>query len=366
MIIKSKYNKKTLDKRKINIIIYDNDSQIQFACLGCFMKRFSIFLVFAILVPTLLLFSCSNSEVSDNQKFSIVCTGFSQYDFTKEILGKNINKFEVVYLFDNGADVHSFENDIGYDSKIKIMSSDIFIYNGGESDDWVSDILNDKSMNKKCVVLSLLDSVDHDSLIEVGSQEHLHYNESEENHSHNSIDEHVWLSIKNAVNIVNTITEAIVSIDKESEATYRTNAEEYCHKIQSLHEEFQSFVSELEDPFVVIADRFPFAYMFNDFNISYAAAFSGCTSETEAIFENIVSICNEVSNHNITTLITIEKSNSNILNAVISASKKNLDNVTLNSLQSVSAEEIENGLTYFDVMKSNFDSLKKALKQKAE
>ncbi len=111
---------------------YDNDSHFQILIslqvLWCIMKNNyfikRIFLFFLLIFPVVLYSSCSESK-TDSNKFSIVCTAFSQYDFVKEIIGEKIDLFEISYLFENGADVHSFENDVGFNVKIKIMNSDV-------------------------------------------------------------------------------------------------------------------------------------------------------------------------------------------------------------------------------------------------
>ncbi len=323
-----------------------------------FKKISVIILCIVVLLSTV---SCSDNN-GEKDKISIVCTAFSQYDFVKQIVGEKEDLFDITYLFENGADVHSFENDVGFNVKIKIMNSDVFIYNGGESDSWVNNVLNDKGMNKDCKTISLLEIVGFDSLIESNLSEAHNHEHSEE--CADKYDEHVWLSLKNADKICKRICELISSFDLENKKHYEDNSEKYCNKILTLHNEAIEFFSEFQNPFVVVADRFPFSYLFSDYGIEYSAAFSGCSSEVTATYENIIKLCRDVENRQLIYIIVLEKSNSNISSSVISTSKQKVEVLTVNSLQAISKNEIENGLTYLDVMNQNIEVLKKAVSNK--
>jgi zinc transport system substrate-binding protein len=313
--------------------------------------------------------SCVYYKKSEKEKISIVCTAFPQYDFVKEIIKGNENKFDVLYLFDNGADVHSFETDIGFKVKAKIIESDIFIYNGGESDSWVNTILSDESMNSKCICFSLLDCISKDLLIPLNNshQHHEHGSMCDDSScmstDYENIDEHVWLSLTNAEEICKKIAEKISMVDSENKEIYEANLKSYSEKLLTLHNESSKFFSGQTNPHLIVADRFPFVYLFKEYNISYDSAFSGCTSETDATYENIIKLCKSVEKNNIDSLIVLEKSNSNISSSIISSVNKDLQIYTINSLQSVSRAEIINGFNYYDTMKNNIDSLKKALKK---
>lgn len=323
------------------------------------LKKVSIIiLIISVLLTTA---SCSDNNAEKN-KISIVCTAFSQYDFVKQIVAEKEDLFDITYLFENGADVHSFENDVGFNVKIKIMNSDVFIYNGGESDSWVNNVLNDKGMNKDCKTISLLEIIGYDNLIESNLSEAHNHGHSEE--CTDEYDEHVWLSLINADKICKGICEIISGFDLDNKKHYEDNSEIYSNKILSLHNEANKFFSEVQNPFVVVADRFPFSYLFLDYGIEYSAAFPGCSSEVTATYENIIKLCREVENRNLKYIIVLEKSNSNISSSVISASHQKVEVLTVNSLQAISKNEIESGLTYLDVMKQNIEVLKKVVSNK--
>ena len=154
----------------------------------------------------------SSASSSDSKKISIVTTIFPEYDWVKNIIGDREKNVELSMLINNGVDLHSYQPST--DDIVKISKCDIFIYVGGESDEWVDDALK-QAANKEMIVIDLLDVLgdkvkneehkegmehehDHDDHDE---SEHDDHDESEHDHEHedeDEKDEHVWLSMKNA------------------------------------------------------------------------------------------------------------------------------------------------------------------------
>ena len=158
--------------------------------------------------------------------------------------------------------------------------------------------------------------------------------------------------------------EEICKLDKTNSAEYERNANEYKAALERLDMEYKTAISQAKSKSVIFADRFPFSYLFLDYGIEYSAAFPGCSSEVTATYENIIKLCREVENRNLKYIIVLEKSNSNISSSVISASHQKVEVLTVNSLQAISKNEIESGLTYLDVMKQNIEVLKKVVSNK--
>ncbi len=80
---------------------------------------------------------------SDSKKLKIVTTIFPEYDWVRNIVGEKENNIELTMLIDNGVDLHSYQPST--DDIVKISKCDIFIYVGGESDEWVDDALKQSS-----------------------------------------------------------------------------------------------------------------------------------------------------------------------------------------------------------------------------
>lgn len=314
--------------------------------------------------------ACSAPSLN-NDKIEIVTTIFPEYDWTKEILGKNPANAEVTMLLDNGIDLHSYQPTA--QDLIKISDCDLFIYVGGESDEWVERAL-EQSTNKDMVVINLLESLGDkvkEEEVKEGMQGEEEHDHDHEDHDHDheeeeeevEYDEHVWLSLKNASAICETIEKGIEKIDPANASTYKENLVSYKAKLNSLDADYKAAVDASAIKTLVFGDRFPFRYMVDDYGLDYYAAFIGCSAETEASFETIVFLAGKIDELGLHSVLTIEGNDHRIAETVIAnTTAKNQKILTMNSLQSTTSRDVTNGTSYLTVMTENLNTLKEALK----
>lgn len=329
-------------------------------------------------------------EKGNSNKISIVCTTFPQYDWVKNILGEEAERFYVTLLLDNGVDMHSYQpavKDIA-----TAGSSDLFIYVGGESDAWVEDALKE-AKNKDLKAINLMETLDNfvkeEEVVE-GMQEerkslgHSHEKSSKEKQeqtqkeSHENsqeingqkeaadeepeYDEHIWLSIRNAEIMVKNIEKAIEQLDSDNAKVYQNNAENYIKKLDTLDKQYANTIQNAKYKAILFGDRFPFRYMVDDYDLKYYAAFAGCSAETMAGFETVTFLAKKADELRLPVILTIENSDGRIAEAVKSnTTKKNQKILAMNSLQSVTKEQIADGITYLQVMQENLSVLSEAL-----
>ena len=329
-------------------------------------------------------------EKGNSNKISIVCTTFPQYDWVKNILGEEAERFNVTLLLDNGVDMHSYQpavKDIA-----TAGSSDLFIYVGGESDTWVEDALKE-AKNKDLKAINLMETLDNfvkeEEVVE-GMQEerkslgHSHEKSSKEKQeqtqkeSHENsqeingqkeaadeepeYDEHIWLSIRNAEIMVKNIEKAIEQLDSDNAKVYQNNAENYIKKLDTLDKQYANTIQNAKYKAILFGDRFPFRYMADDYDLKYYAAFAGCSAETMAGFETVTFLAKKADELRLPVILTIENSDGRIAEAVKSnTTKKNQKILAMNSLQSVTKEQIADGITYLQVMQENLSVLLEAL-----
>lgn len=315
--------------------------------------------IFTIICCMVLLCGCGNVP-EKNDRINIVCTVFPEYDWVREITGGHEDDFEITYLLSNGSDMHSYQPTM--DDIIKISSCDLFIYIGGESDTWAEDAVS-QAENKDIRTISLLESLGSSAKeeeIKEGMQcadedDHDHEDEAE-------YDEHIWLSLGNAETLCTAIAEEIYSLDPDNKADYQNNLSAYCEELDRLNNEYTESLSAVTEKTLIFGDRFPFRYLVDDYGLDYYAAFSGCSAETEASFETITFLSDKIDELNIDTVFTIDGSDAKIANAIISGTEsKNQKILCLDSIQSVTDRQIQDGVTYISIMKSNLDILKEAL-----
>ncbi len=329
------------------------------------MKKFiSIFIAAAMAVCVLA--SCGSKQgekAGENNKLSIVTTVFPEYDWVKNVLGDNPAGAEVTLLLDNGVDLHSYQPTA--EDILKISTCDMFIYVGGESDEWVDDVL-ETANNKDMAVINLMealgDSVKEEELVEgMQGEEEEEGEEGEEEEV--EYDEHVWLSLKNAVKLVDSISVSLQAIDADNASVYADNAKAYEDKLKALDSDYASAVSAGTADTLLFGDRFPFRYLTDDYGLSYYAAFVGCSAETEASFETITFLANKVDELGLKNVMTIEGADKSIAETIVlNTASKDQKILSLDSMQSVTNKDIEAGVTYLSIMENNLAVLTEALK----
>jgi len=175
-------------------------------------------------------------------------------------------------------------------------------------------------------------------------------------------DEHVWLSLKNAKTLVRAISDALQELDPDNKDTYAANTSAYIEKLSALDGAYQSAVDGAARKTVLFGDRFPFRYLVDDYGLSYYAAFTGCSAESEASFETVSFLAKKVDELKLPCVLTIEGKNYKIAETIVeNTAEKNQKILTMDSMQSTTSEDVANGTTYLSVMEQNLSMLKEAL-----
>lgn len=310
-----------------------------------FKKICAALLVFS----TAMFCGCQNQNKTENSsgKLKIVTTIFPAYDFAKNIFGETA---EVAMLLKPGTESHSY--DPSAKDVVKIDECDLFIYNGGESDVWVENILKSTENVK---ALKMIDAV------EVLGEEHTDGMTAEEHEEHDDeeYDEHVWTSPKNAALIAASIRDKAKEVSPENAAVYDKNAESYIAKINDLDERFAELLAG-EKRYFVFGDRFPLLYFFKEYGLNYYAAFPGCASETEPSAQTISSLSKKLTESDtIKTVFYIELSNHKLADNL--AAESNLPTAEFHTCHNITSSDFEAGESYISLMERNYQTLKTAL-----
>lgn len=329
-------------------------------------KILSIILVCIMLLG---LVACSNHNPetdAENRKVKIVAAMFAEYDFARQIVGE---KGQVDMLMPAGSEIHSYEptpQDI-----INIKNADIFIYGGGESEEWLNTVL-DSIGTDSLKIISMMDICElyEEEIIEGMESDHDHdhdencdheHEENEDEHHHHDAeyDEHVWTSPLNAMKIIEELTKAVIEIDSENKEYYEDNSSEYINEIKKLHHDFQDAVSKGKTKTLVFADRFPFRYFVEEYKLDYIAAFPGCSHDTEPSAKTIRYIIDKIKEDNISVIFTIENSNQNVAETISGETGAKI--LEFHSCHNVTKADFDSGVTYLQLMKKNLENLKEAI-----
>ena len=281
-------------------------------------------------------------------RIDVTVTNFPPYDFVRQIAGDTVN---LTMLLPPGSESHSFEpspRDI-----ITIQNSDIFIYTGGESDDWIERIL--ESMNTDNMkILAMIDTVDavEEEIVEGMEEE-------EEEGEEIAYDEHVWTSPGNVILIVEAITALLCEADPANAAFYGQNAVTYIGLLEELDSAFAEVVSGAKRNTIVFADRFPFRYFADTYGLSYFAAFPGCSTETEPSAATVAFLIDKIKAERIPVVFHIELSNERMANTI--SGETGAKKLLLHSCHNITKRDFDSGLSYIEIMRGNIANLREAL-----
>ncbi len=337
--------------------------------------------ILPILLCLFLLTGCAApQEAADDGKISVVCTLFPYYDFARQIAQDRAN---VTLLLSPGREAHSFEPTPR--DALTIANADVFLYNGGEGETWVDDLLDaaGENIGTSACMMDFVDAREeeivegmqvreHDHEHEHGGEhDHDHEHEHDEEHDHEheheheadsdeiEYDEHIWTSPENAVILCRAVCEAMCAQDSENADFYRANCEDYCAQLTALDEQFRALRSEAKRDLLVFADRFPMLYFCESYDLRYRAAFHGCSTDTEPSLYTLKYLIDKVNEEDIPVVCTIDLSSRKIAEAVSESTGAGI--VTFWSMQTVSRADFDAGETYVSLMTRNLDTLRKGL-----
>jgi zinc transport system substrate-binding protein len=369
------------------------------------MKRFISF-IFIVLFITVTLAGCGKTSKSVNnyesedkkKKVSVVTTIFPPYDFTREVAG---DMADITMLLPPASESHSFEptpQDI-----IKIQNCDIFIYVGGESDEWVKDVLESMDTSKMKII-TLMDCVqiveeeivegmeaeehtdghgteedtndletqedtdDHETQKDTDGHETKEDTDNHEAEEHAvdheteepEYDEHIWTSPQNAKLIVQKISDTLCEADSSNASVYQENTADYLTRLDELDSKFQDVMNNAKRKTIVFGDRFPFRYFADAYGLEYYAAFPGCATETEVSAATVKFLIDKINAENIPVVFHIELSNEKMADTISEATGAKV--LLLHACHNISKLDFESGKTYIDLMDGNVEALKEALK----
>lgn len=301
--------------------------------------------------------ACGQPPLPEDGKTQVVCTLFPYYDFARQIGGDDV---DVTLVVPAGRETHSFEPtpmDV-----IRISQADVFIYNGGESEQWVTDILDAAGEDIPCV-LSMMDAAElhEEELVEgmqSGTSAHDHH-DHDEDEEEIEYDEHIWTSPVTAMALCRAITDGLCQADPDHADSFRARLADYLAALETLDGTFRQIVAEGSRNLLVFGDRFPLLYFCREYGLDYRAAFHGCAGDTEPSLATLKYLIDLVNEQHIPVVYTIELSSRKVAKAIAETTGAQVR--TFHSCQTVSRAEFDAGVTYLQLMEANEDVLREGL-----
>lgn len=296
-------------------------------------------------------------EETDTGKLSVVCSLFPYYDFVRVIGGEWV---EPRLLVAAGREAHSFEPtpvDV-----IRVSRADVFIYNGGEGEQWVDEILNSAGENIP-TVLRMMDYAETIQEEPVDGHGHDHDDHDHGGHGTDSdeieYDEHIWTSPVEAMKLCRAICDALCAADPAHGADFRANLVGYLQELSDLDADFRQVVSEKKRDLLVFGDRFPLLYFCREYGLRYRAAFHGCSSDTEPSLYTLKFLIDKVREEQIPVVYALELSSQKVAEAIAETTGARV--VTFYSCQTVSTADWAAGEGYLSLMRRNVAALREGI-----
>lgn len=277
---------------------------------------------------------------SDSGKLKIISTVFPPYDLARQIAGDNA---EISILLPPGSEIHNYEPSAK--DMIAIRNCDIFLYIGGENEQWAEKLINSND-TENVTAVKLIDYVPTLS-------------EDEDDHDHDhehETDEHIWTSPKNAQLMLSAVYDAICKVDPSDKQTYTKNKDAYAKQLSDLDNAYRSAVDNAKNKTIVLADKFPFRYLAHEYGLEFSAAFAACSDESEPGVSTMIKLTKTIKENNIPAVYYLEFSSTKIADTL--CDETGATKLMLHSCHNVSKQDIENNISYVDLMKQNLENLK--------
>ena len=316
-------------------------------------------------------------------RLRVITTTFPLYDWTRQILGKRAAEVELIQLQDNGVDLHSFQPTVR--DIARIAQCDLFVFVGGESDGWAETALR-SHRNPRRIAVNLLKELgdaarEEEHLEGMEEHDHDHHHDAKHDHDHDhdhdkkhdhdhhhddddehELDEHVWLSLRCAARLCQTITAKLAQLDPAHAAEYQANCKAYVAKLAALDGRYAAMIKSAPRKILLFGDRFPFRYLAEDYGLTCFAAFSGCSAETEASFKTIAFLAGKVDELKLPAVVVLENRHHKIAETVVKTAKsKGVRIIAVDSLQSSTSRDAAKGKTYLGAMETNLTAVRTAL-----
>lgn len=291
----------------------------------------------------------SSYSSSDSGKLKIISTVFPPYDLARQIAGDNA---EISILLPPGSEIHNYEPSAK--DMIAIRNCDIFLYIGGENEQWAEKLINSND-TKNVTAVKLIDYV---PTLSEDEDEHDHDHDHDHEHEHET-DEHIWTSPKNAQLMLSAVYDAICKVDPSDKQTYTKNKDAYAKQLSDLDNAYRSAVDNAKNKTIVLADKFPFRYLAHEYGLEFSAAFAACSDESEPGVSTMIKLTKTIKENNIPAVYYLEFSSTKIADTL--CDETGATKLMLHSCHNVSKQDIENNVSYVDLMKQNLENLKLTL-----
>jgi len=309
------------------------------------MKKFaSVLFVF---LSGLFLVACTNSKTAD-----IVTTMFPQYDFARQIVQ---DKMTVSLLIPAGAEIHDYE--ASSSDMVAIKESKLFLFTSLEIDTWITDETTiggeDTIVLNLSTAYTLLPHEEENHPLEDGG--------TEDEHGHDE-NLHYWVDPTNAVQLIEAILEKIIEIDPENTEFYTNNALDYIDVIEGLHHQLETFLMDdgILGSTIYFAGHNALGLFGERYHLNIVSLFPDFKPDADLTSNELISFVEQVKIAGTIYLFIEELAEPKAANQIVRELAKEqyvLNLLELHAYHNLSKTDMEDGVTYAELLERNFTNL---------
>lgn len=311
----------------------------------------------------------AGQESDETEKIVVYTTFYPLYYVADRISGELADVRNVIPA---GVEPHDYEptaKDI-----VAMSAADVFVYNGNGLEQWVENALNNFDTSQMIVVkategIELLPADEHehghghgDDHDEHAAHEgpgHNHDEESHIGHDHGEFDPHVWLDLTLLVKQAELIKKAMSEADPSNTEAYQKNYESLEADLLALDQQFAEMVSDAKRHEFVVSHR-AFSYLAERYGLEQISI-SGLSPDVEPTPSRLKALIEYVKAKEINYILFETLVSPKV--AEVIARETGAKTATLNPLEGLTKEELDNGEDFLSIMQANLETLRMVLNE---
>jgi len=311
------------------------------------LKYFAGTLLLVLLVAALLP-ACSKHDRSlDSGKLHVVATIFPLYDFVRIVGGDAV---ELHLLLPPGMEPHSFEP--RPEDMLTVARADLFIYTNSGMEPWAEKLLSGVTRDGKPVKIEAGQGTRYINAAESDGHDHKH------DRTNGVKDPHVWLDIANAMQMVDTVANALAEGVPAKKELFKANAAAYKARLKTVDDHFRSGLADCATREFIHGGHYAFAYLAERYNLHYLSAY-GISADSEPSPKKMMALIETIRRHKLTSVFYEELLSPAVARSVAAETGTAL--LKLHSIHNVTRQELESKTSYIDLMEQNLAALRKGL-----
>ncbi len=278
--------------------------------------------------------SPTGADATHASKPVVYASFFPVYDLTKRIVK---DSWDVRTIIQGNQEPHDFE--LKAADMARLTKADLIIYNGAGMETFIP---------------QLKESMHHDErFLDVSQGLTLLQNKDAKPQDHSSVNPHTWLSIKNALEQLDTLCKKFCALDSAHAAFYQENYQQARAEFEELDKQFADQLRTVPaEKRYFVASHAAFNYLARDYGLTQVAV-TGISPDNEPSAAQLAKIAQFVKAHNITTIFFEGSATPKVAETL--ARTTGARTSTLYTMEHLSEDDVNAG--YLQLMKRNLHAL---------